>query len=130
MLDVYQRVSLDAAPRRRYPSLVWRGILKLIRMAETAIADRNPAARHEALMRAQQLVGFMDAAFRDEVLPEAAPAVHELHRHMVNLLATANLRNDVATLGQARDLALALDETWSKAADLAPPDLEGRWTSC
>jgi flagellar biosynthetic protein FliS len=130
MLDVYQRVALDAAPRRRYPSLVWRGILKLIRLAEEAIQAHRPSDRHQALIRAQQLVGFMDGSFRDELFPEVAPALHDLHRQVVRLLVAANLNSDLSALGQAREVAMVLDNMWTKAADTASPDLESRWHEC
>jgi flagellar biosynthetic protein FliS len=126
--DAYREAAFDAAPRRLWPALMWRGVLALIQHAEEAMARGDVPARHQALMRAQEIIGWLDASFRDDLMPDAAPAVHAEYRRIQSLLRNANLRNDAETLHRAREGAMAIEGMWTKAAELAGPAVESRWS--
>jgi flagellin-specific chaperone FliS len=129
MPELYRHIATETEPRHRYPALVWRGILKLIHEALVAIERGDIGTRHNALIRAQEFIGWLDAAFRDDLLPAVAPAVHAEHARLHRLLMEANLYNDVERLRQAQDGALAMESMWSRAADVVGTSLEGRWST-
>ena len=130
LLEAYRQAVSDGTPRRRYPSAVWRGIVRLLAQADRAIVERSPVRRHEALMRAEELLTFLDAGFEDSLMPEAAPTLHDIHSRVLALMVQANLHDDRTALETARETARVLDVMWSEAADRASADLEGGWRSC
>lgn len=128
--ELYRTMAVDATPRRWFPALLWRGVLRAIATAEQAMADRNVPERHHALIRAQEIVGVLDQSFADAMMPAEAPAIHAAHQQTLRCLQSANLYNDALWLAQAREWASAMEQLWSEAARQAGPALEGRWQGC
>lgn len=128
--EFYRTTTVDASPRRWFPALLWRGILRSIAIAEQAMAGGNVPERHHALIRAQEIVGVLDQSFADTMMPEVAPTIHQAHQEVLRCLQSANLYHDARWLAPAREWATAMEQLWSEAARKADPTLEGKWEEC
>lgn len=115
MEDPYAVAEMDGVSKSWYPALAWRGVLKCMAQAEDAIKAGDIPVRHACLMRAQNLVAILDHAFQDTAAPTLAEPLHKSHQHVLNYLARANMQNSVEAIEAARTIALAFEETWTRA---------------
>jgi|GEM_PF-4986237 len=115
-MNAYRDASVDLAPKRLYPALLWGGIVRCLVLAGRARDRRDIPERHNMLMRAQQIVSALDRAIRDDLIPTWAKELHTVHARMLYLLVQANVRNSAEFLAEAKGLAMQMEDLWRQAA--------------
>lgn len=83
--------------------------------AEAALERRDVQTAHQMLVHAQEIVFELLSAL-DVKAWDGAPALASLYTWLLNQLAQANLRKDVAIVTECRSLVEPLAEAWHVAA--------------
>src|SRR5690349_6890637 len=97
---------LTASPQRLVVMLYDRMLLDLDR-AHAAIASRDSAAAHDALVHAQAIVGELRAGLDTSMWP-AGEALGAIYDYVLRLLVEANLRKDPRPVVECRELLAPL----------------------
>ena len=113
--DTYLAASVStASPAQRLVMLLDRLSLDLQR-ASSALEGGQPAAAHEPLMHAQDIVLELHASL-DADAWEGGPGLASLYDYLLRQLVQANVRKDLTTTADCLRIAEDLRDTWRRAA--------------
>ena len=113
--DTYLAASVStASPARLLVMLCDRLSLDLQR-ASSALEGGEPAAAHEPLLHAQDIVLELNASLRAEAW-DGGPGLASLYDYLLRELMTANVRKDLAATTACLRIVEDLRDTWRQAA--------------
>jgi flagellar protein FliS len=104
-----QNAILNAKPERLVPML-FTGAVKFIRQADQALEKGNFPGAHQALVRAQDIVSYLQTTLNTDY--EIARNLDALYTYILERLVQANLQKDRAVLAEAGRMVEELRETW------------------
>ena len=107
------------SPARLVVALYDRLVLDLER-GEDAIARRDPAAAHAALVHAQDIVTELFATLDPSKWAPAAQLA-SLYQFLLEELVAANVEKDAARVASCRSLIEPLRDAWREAAGVIGP---------
>lgn len=111
-----QNAILNARPEKLL-ILLLNGAVRFIRQADKALADRDLAGAHNALVRAQDILAYLRGALNPDY--EISGSLGALYDYLIEQLVQANLKKDREVLAAAARMVEELRDTWSQA--VAPP---------
>jgi flagellar protein FliS len=113
--DTYLAASVStASPAQLLVMLCDRLSLDLQR-ASSALEGGEPAAAHEPLLHAQDIVLELNASLRAEAW-DGGPGLASLYDYLLRELMTANVRKDLAATTACLRIVEDLRDTWREAA--------------
>ncbi|TCV94147.1 flagellar protein FliS [Luteibacter rhizovicinus] len=112
----YQQVrthgGVEAADAHGLITMLMDGGLERIRFATGCIATGNIAGKGEAISRAIEIVGTLQASLNHDVKTALVGQLDSLYDYMSRRLLLANVKNDVAILDEVAGLLRQLRESW------------------
>ena len=114
--EAYASVIEDTTPPNRVAEAVLERGMYHIAGAEEAIATGKTWQAHLSLMAAQQAVGALRGALRDEAAPELVGQLRALYTFVLDRLVWANLHKDAKDLPDLRQVLNVLREAFAEAA--------------
>ena len=113
--DTYLAASVStASPAQLLVMLCDRLSLDLQR-ASSALEGGEPAAAHEPLLHAQDIVLELHASLRADAW-DGGPGLASLYDYLLRELMTANVRKDLAATTACLRIVEDLRDTWRQAA--------------
>ncbi|MDR2837473.1 MAG: flagellar export chaperone FliS [Azonexus sp.] len=125
-IQSYQNVGFEADIRGSDPHrlivLLFDGALSALDKAEAGIASKNIEARHNALIRATELiVDGLSASLNDEGGGEVAANLRALYDYMASRLTYANFHSDIGAVREVRGLLTEISDAWKEIAPKNQP---------
>lgn len=112
----YQQIrtqgGLETADPHGLVTMLMDGALERIRLAQACIATGNVASKGEAISKAIEIVGALQAGLNHEVDTSLVGRLHDLYDYMSRRLLHANLHNDTDALDEVTRLLGQIRESW------------------
>jgi flagellar protein FliS len=115
--DAYLVAQVMTAPPQRLHLMLIEGAIRLIHEARRHWAAREDDRAGEAIIRAQEIVGQLLAAFQRDVEPELVKRVAAVYLYVYRALMQASLERDEAKLADALKVLDAERETWRELCE-------------
>ena len=112
----YRAAARAHLPKERVPEAALGGVLTYIGRADRAIAAKDPAAAHNALVAAQQIVAILRGSLDHTVEPRISANLDAIYGYVLAELGRANLEKSADRLRALIPVIAPLHEAWGKAA--------------
>lgn len=110
----YQRVQTETASPGDLVLMLYRGALRFLTRAETALEKKEYEVVHSSLVRAQDIV--LELMFSlDLQAGDVARNLRDLYNYMYQRLVDANCNKDAATMHEVSTLLRELLPAWEDA---------------
>ncbi|NLJ34593.1 MAG: flagellar export chaperone FliS [Firmicutes bacterium] len=107
----YRQTQVETAGPGQLILMLYNGGIRFCSQAMGAIERGQLEEAHKALVRSQQIVDELMAAL-DLETGELAQNLMRLYEYMNQCLLQANMKKDLKTLAQVRDMFTELRDTW------------------
>lgn len=104
---------------RRLVVMLYDALLGDLALAQEALGRNDLETVNKRLVRAQDIVLELHSGL-DVRAWEGAPALKQVYVFLYDRLVAANVRKDVAIIGECRSLVEPLRDAWATIADASP----------
>lgn len=111
----YLESEIRTASPPRLLLMLYEGAIRFCRRGVEAIARKDAEAKHEALVRAQDILIELLAALDRKVAPEIAGRLSSLYVYLHNRLMQANVKSDAAGVEEVVRHLEVLLAAWRQA---------------
>ncbi|MGN6478728.1 flagellar export chaperone FliS [Luteibacter sp.] len=112
----YQQIrtggGIESADAHGLVTLLMDGALERIRLAVACIATGNVASRGEAISKAIEIIGGLQAGLNHEVQPSLVERLDALYDYMSRRLLFANMHADTLALDEVATLLGQIRDSW------------------
>lgn len=115
----YREMQAVTATPAELVVLLYEAAIAALRDARRALEQKNAAAAHGAIVKAQKIVGELLGILDLEQGGEVARNLRDLYLFLLDHLLQTNLRKDGEMLAQAIQLLEPLRDAWSHLAGKA-----------
>ena len=112
--SVYQRTSVETAPKGRLLTMLYDRMVRDLEEADRCIREGRPAQAHVALVHAQDIVSALDGALDLRAWPDGE-GLRQLYRYVMEQLLQANLTKDRRCIDACLRVVGPLRDTWHEA---------------
>jgi flagellar protein FliS len=113
----YLRNAVMTATPEQLHLMLYDGAIRFARQAREAIVRRDWDTSCEKLLRAQRIVGEMEAGLRPEVNAELCDQMAALYQFVYRRLVDANIKRDTGLIDEALRVLEHQRETWRILVD-------------
>lgn len=114
--QAYQTNTVTTASPGELTLMLYNGCLKFIKAARVAMESKQIQARHENLLKAQNIISELRITLNmDMAISQNMMAMYD---YINSRLIEANTKNDPAMLDEAEELVLEFRDTWKQAIQL------------
>jgi flagellar secretion chaperone FliS len=112
----YQQNSINTASPGELTLMLYNGCLKFIRLAKTAIAEKNIEVKNTNLLKAQKIVQELMVTLNldHEVSKNLMPLYDYLNRRLIE----ANIKSDSAILDEVEEFITEFRDTWKQVIQI------------
>ena len=107
----YRRTQVETADQPTLLLMLYSGALKFLRMGRKAIEDNNIEETNRQLGRAQDILCELMGSLNPDT-PELSGRLFQLYEYMHYQLVQANVKKDVAIIGEVEGMLNSLLEAW------------------
>ncbi len=107
----YRRTQVETADQATLLLMLYSGALKFLRMGRKAIEDNNIEETNRQLGRAQDILCELMGSLNPDT-PELSGRLFQLYEYMHYQLVQANVKKDVAIIGEVEGMLNSLLEAW------------------
>jgi flagellar protein FliS len=108
----YQSTSILTSKPEELTLMLYNGLVRFITQAKKALEEKDINNSHENLIRAQDIIIEFQATLDMNI--EISHNLMLLYDYMYRRLVEANLKKDVAAVGEVLGLASQLRDTWGE----------------
>jgi flagellar secretion chaperone FliS len=112
----YQQNSVNTASPGELTLMLYNGCLKFIKMAKTAIAEKNIEGKNSNLLKAQKIVQELMVTLNMEL--EVSQNMMSLYDYLNRRLIEANIKSDIAILNEVEEFITEFRDTWKQVIQL------------
>ncbi|CAM3979354.1 flagellar export chaperone FliS [Mesobacillus zeae] len=112
----YQQNSVTTASPGELTLMLYNGIIKFIRLAKSAIENKNIEEKNTNIQKAQKIIGELMVTLNQDI--EVSKDILSLYDYMNRRLIEANIKNDPAILDEVGGLAADFRDTWKQVIQL------------
>ncbi|HMM19539.1 MAG TPA: flagellar export chaperone FliS [Selenomonadales bacterium] len=109
--EQYKRTQFETASQGRLILMLYDGVLKNLRIAQTSIVNKKPMAANTSLKKAQDIILELNLTLNMDA-GEIAQHLRGLYSYIHQRLIEANMKKDAAIVQEAIDLLSELKEAW------------------
>ena len=114
--QAYQTNTVTTASPGELTLMLYNGCLKFIKAARVAMESKQIQARHENLLKAQNIISELRITLNmDMAISQNMMAMYD---YINSRLIEANTKNDPVMLDEAEGLVLEFRDTWKQAIRL------------
>jgi len=110
--DAYQQTAVTTQSKGRLVVLLYEGAIKFMKLAVKAVEQGDIEARHNYLLKAQDIIHELNAVLDMEAGGEIASNLRKLYDFMQKQLVQANIRNDTKKIHEVISLMEELNKGW------------------
>ncbi|MBK5251264.1 MAG: flagellar export chaperone FliS [Peptostreptococcaceae bacterium] len=110
---VYETNNVTTASPKRLIIMLCDGAIRLCKLSEIAIREKNIEKKNEYLKRAQAILGELSFTLNFDA-GEIANQLSDLYAFMMRELVYANIKMDAEKVKSVRELLEELREAWSE----------------
>ena len=114
--QAYQSNSVNTASPGELTLMLYNGCLKFIKAARVAIESKQIQARHENLLKAQNIINELRSTLNMDVA--ISKDMMAMYEYIYIRLVEANTKNDPAILDEVAELVTEFRDTWKQAIQL------------
>lgn len=111
--QVYQQNAVMMASRDELTAMLYDGVLKFLSQAKKAVQARDIQGANEALLRAQDIVNYLNSTLDPGY--EISSKLAAIYNYIIRRLVEANLKKDIAIIDEVIAIVKDLCSTWRKA---------------
>jgi len=111
--QAYANNAVNTKSQGQLIVMLYDGAINFIETAEAAVADRQIEKAHTHIIKAQKIVNELLATLNMDA-GETATQLAVLYQYMSEQLVKANMKKDIALLGEVRDMLIELRGTWKE----------------
>ncbi|MFD0824967.1 flagellar export chaperone FliS [Neobacillus sp. M.A.Huq-85] len=121
--QAYQKHAVTTSKPEDLTLMLFRGMVKFIRLAKHSLQNKNLEESHKYNLRAQDILSELMVSLKKEY--EISASLLSLYDYMKTRLIEANLNKNLDILEEIEGYAAELTETWSTAMKLNKPNMQG-----
>ena len=114
--QAYQTNSVNTASPGELTLMLYNGCLKFIKAARVAIESKQIQARHENLLKAQNIINELRSTLNMDVA--ISKNMMAMYEYIYTRLVEANTKNDASILDEVEELVTEFRDTWKQAIQL------------
>ena len=114
--QAYQTNSVNTASPGELTLILYNGCLKFIKAARVAIESKQIQARHENLLKAQNIINELRSTLNMDVA--ISKNMMAMYEYIYTRLVEANTKNDASILDEVEELVTEFRDTWKQAIQL------------
>lgn len=112
MQSVYKKNAMNTASPGELTLMLYNGCLKFINQAEQAIEGGDSEQRHLAMTKAQNIIRELMVTLKTD--SEVGQNMMRMYDFIMNKLIEANIKNDLTSLAEAKEMVTAFRDTWKE----------------
>lgn len=110
--NTYKQNSVTTASSGDLTLMLYNGCLKFLGKAKVAIEEKNIAERNINLQKSQAIITELMSTLNMDF--EISKQIFPLYEYMKRRLVEANMKNDVAIIGEVEGLVTEFRDTWKE----------------
>lgn len=110
--NTYKQNSVTTASSGDLTLMLYNGCLKFLGKAKVAIEEKNIAERNINLQKSQAIITELMSTLNMDI--EISKQIFPLYEYMKRRLVEANMKNDVAIIGEIEGLVTEFRDTWKE----------------
>ena len=114
--QAYQSNAVNTASPGELTLMLYNGCLKFIKAARVAMESKQIQARHENLLKAQNIINELRSTLNMDVA--ISKNMMAMYEYIYARLVEANTKNDPAILDEVTELVTEFRDTWKQAIQL------------
>ena len=114
--QAYQSNTVNTASPGELTLMLYNGCLKFIKAARVAIEAKKIQARHENLLKAQNIINELRVTLNMDVA--ISKEMMTMYEYLYTRLVEANTQNNPAILDEVEELVTEFRDTWKQAIQL------------
>ena len=112
----YQQNSVTTASPGELTLMLYNGCIKFIKAARVAMESKQIQARHENLLKAQNIINELRSTLNMDVA--ISKNMMAMYEYIYTRLVEANTKNDASILDEVEELVTEFRDTWKQAIQL------------
>ncbi|KXZ17281.1 flagellar protein FliS [Bacillus nakamurai] len=109
----YQQTSVYTAAPEELTLMLYNGCLRFIKLAKQAMKQKNPEAKNENIVKAQNIIQELSLTLNREI--EISEQMSSIYDYIRRRLIEANVQNNEGFLDEAEKLVTDFRDTWKQA---------------
>lgn len=109
----YQQTSVYTAAPEELTLMLYNGCLRFIKLAKQAMQQKNPEAKNENIVKAQNIIQELSLTLNREI--EISEQMSSIYDYIRRRLIEANVQNNESFLEEAEKLVTDFRDTWKQA---------------
>lgn len=110
--QAYQKNKYETASPHKLILMLYDGVLSNLHHASSALDNKDHAAAHTHILKAQEIVSELLACLNLEQGGEIAQNLKQLYLYFINQLVQANIRKDKTLLNEVEGRIRELRSAW------------------
>jgi len=111
-LSEYRKTEVNTADKVRLVIMLYDGAINFLKIAKNRLHQKDIAGKGLYIAKTTAIVGELSSALDMEAGGEIAKNLRNLYTYILSRLLDANLKNDLAALGEVEKILLTLSEGW------------------
>lgn len=111
--QIYQQNAVMMAGPGELTAMLFDGAIKFLNQARQAIMSKDIFAAHQSLIRAQDIISYLNNTVNTTY--EVGANLATIYDYILHRLVEANLKKDTTIINEALDLIKDLSATWREA---------------
>jgi flagellar secretion chaperone FliS len=112
----YKQNSVNTASPGELTLMLYNGCLKFIKVAKTAMAEKNIEGKNTNLLKAQKIVQELMVTLNMEL--EVSQNMMSIYDYLNRRLIEANIKSDIAILTEVEEFITEFRDTWKQVIQL------------
>ncbi|MFC3886544.1 flagellar export chaperone FliS [Bacillus songklensis] len=114
--QVYQQNSVNTASPGELTLMLYNGCLKFMKLARTAIEQKDIQTKNENLLKAQKIIQELMVTLNMDV--EMSKTMMAMYDYINRRLIEVNIKNDLAILDEVEGYVTEFRDTWKQVIQL------------
>lgn len=128
LYQAYQKNQVMTASNEKLLLMLFSGLVRFIKSAQSAIKNGDIAEANNSLIKAQAILSELMASL-DRSVGKLAEDLFAIYEFMHRSLIEANIHKDEDKVQEVLEMAMELEETWSQAVRALTTEKEGAATA-
>ncbi|OIQ55624.1 flagellar export chaperone FliS [Neomoorella thermoacetica] len=111
--QIYQQNAVMMAGPGELTAMLYEGAIRFLNQARQAITKKDIPAAHQSLIRAQDIISYLNNTVNTTY--EVGANLAAIYDYVLRRLVEANMKKDAAIIDEAIDLIKDLSATWREA---------------
>lgn len=116
--NAYKQAAVETASPEKLLVMLYAGVIKFLRQAEMALAEKKYEEAHNSLMRAGDIITELNITLNLEEGGEIAANLRQLYTFYYGEVVKANVKKDAAYLKPVLEFFETFRDVWAETARL------------